>query len=124
MTDDQRLLTLAATFFEALERGDAAAIIGGYAPDARIWNNAQQVEMTGSEHVDGLRDFFFNRFRDRTYQESRTDLLADGFVSQQVLTATVEDSPVRIPMCLIVRVMKGRIARIDEYLTLSAIPNL
>lgn len=122
MMDAEDYLRLDETFFSALERGDSAIIAQCYGPDMRIWNNAQQIEMTGAEHIAGLEAFFFPRFLNRVYENKRTDLLADGFVRQQVLAATFDGEPLRIPMCLICRVEDGRISRIDEYLTLSSIP--
>lgn len=121
-TEDDEYRTLDELFFTALERGDSATIAKCYAPDMRIWNNAQQVEMTGAEHIAGLEAFFFVRFLNRVYENRRTDLLADGFMRQQVLAAVFDGEQVRIPMCLICRVTDGRITRIDEYLTLSALP--
>jgi ketosteroid isomerase-like protein len=122
MTKDDEYRALDEKFFSALERGDSDTIAKCYAPDMRIWNNAQQVEMTGAEHIAGLKAFFFPQYLSRVYENRRTDLLADGFVRQQVLAATLNGESVRIPMCLICRVTDGRISRIDEYLTLSAIP--
>ncbi|NIJ09282.1 ketosteroid isomerase-like protein [Sphingomonas vulcanisoli] len=122
MTETEEYLRLDEAFFSALERGDSATIAQCYGQQMRIWNNAQQVEMTGAEHIAGLEAFFFPRFLNRVYENKRTDLLSDGFVRQQVLSATFDGEPVRIPMCLICRVTEGRISRIDEYLTLSAIP--
>jgi ketosteroid isomerase-like protein len=124
VTREEDYRALDEAFFSALERGDSAAIAKCYAPDMRIWNNAQQVEMTGAEHIAGLEGYFFPLYLQRVYESPRTDLLADGFVRQQVLTATLNGKAVRIPMCLICRVTDGRISRIDEYLTLSAIPDL
>lgn len=122
MTKDEEYLRLDEAFFSALERGDSATIAQCYAPDMRIWNNAQQVEMTGAEHIAGLESFFFPSYLNRVYENRRTDLLADGFVRQQVLSATLGGAAVRIPMCLVCKVADGRITRIDEYLTLSALP--
>jgi ketosteroid isomerase-like protein len=124
VTRDAEYRELDQTFFSALERGDSDTIAKCYAPDMRIWNNAQQVEMTGAEHIAGLKAFFFPRYLNRVYENRRTDLLADGFVRQQVLAATLDGAPVRIPMCLICHVTDGRISRIDEYLTLSALPKM
>jgi ketosteroid isomerase-like protein len=122
VTKENEYRALAEEFFSALERGDDTTIAKCYASDMRIWNNAQQVEMSGAEHIAGLQGFFFPRYLNRVYEDRRTDLLADGFVRQQVLAATLDGKPVRIPMCLVCRVTDGRISRIDEYLTLSAIP--
>jgi ketosteroid isomerase-like protein len=120
-TPEDKCRALDDAFFSALERGDSVAIARCYAPDMRIWNNVQQLEMTGAQHIAGLEAYFFPRYLNRVYVNRRTDLLADGFVRQQVLTATMNGEPVRIPMCLICRVSDGLISRIDEYLTLSAL---
>lgn len=122
MSKDDEYRALDQAFFSALERGDSATIAKCYAPNMRIWNNAQQVEMTGAQHIAGLEAFFFPSYQNRVYENKRTDLLADGFVRQQVLVATMNGEPVRIPMCLVCRVTNGQISRIDEYLTLSALP--
>lgn len=122
MTKDDEYRALGEAFFSALERGDSATIAKCYAPDMHIWNNVQQAEMTGAQHISGLEALFFPHYLNRKYENQRTDLLADGFVRQQVLTATLDGQPVRIPMCLVCRVKDGRIHRIDEYLTLTAIP--
>ena len=120
MSAATQTLALADKFFAALERGDSHAIAECYGPGMLVWNNVMQRDMTGQAHIAALEAYFFGRYFNRKYIETRTDLMDGGFVRQQVLTASLEGQAIHMPLCLICRVNEGRLIRIDEYLTIAA----
>jgi ketosteroid isomerase-like protein len=120
MSVAKETLDLANKFFAALERGDSQAIAECYGPEMLVWNNILQVDLPGKAHIAALEVHFFGRYLQRKYIEARTDLMEGGFVRQQVLTASLDGQPVRMPICLVCRVSQGQLTRIDEYLTVAA----
>ncbi len=108
-------LALAERFFTAIEAGDLPVIESLYAPGAVVWHNHDGVEQGVEEnlrvlgwmvrHLDALR-----------YDVRHRVATEDGFVQQHTLHARGPSGDVAIPACLVVRVVAGRVARIDEYL--------
>jgi ketosteroid isomerase-like protein len=107
---------LADRFFAAIEAGDVTSVGSMYADDAVIWHNTDQVEQP-VQHNLAVLGWLVKRTTSRSYREIRRTVTDDGFVQQHVLH--VEFGPARsadLPACLVVKVLDGRIARIDEYL--------
>ena len=116
MTEQQATLDLARQFFDAVERGDIAAVRAAYSDDARIWHNFSGVEQTPDENAETLRGFV-SRIADRQYRNRRIQIVDGGFVQQHELHGTRGDgAQLVMPACMVCAVRDGKITRIDEYL--------
>jgi ketosteroid isomerase-like protein len=100
----------------AIESGDLPAIAACYAPDARIWHNFDGVAQTLEENLATMA-WLDKRLSGRKYEIVSRHAFDGGYVQQHVLTGTLTSGePFRMPACLVVQVVDGKIARLDEYL--------
>ena len=103
-------------FLGAVARGDIEAVRAMYAPDAVIWHNNDGVSQTPDENLRVLTWIAAN-VTDFRYKDVRFQATDSGFVEQHVTCGTSPSGkPFSIPACLVVRVVDGKIARLDEYL--------
>ncbi|MCY1648330.1 nuclear transport factor 2 family protein [Caulobacter sp. SL161] len=106
----------AQRFVAAIQAGDAEAVRAFYAPDAKIWHNIDHIEQTVDQNLKSLA-WFVRVLPDRTYRVQRIAPLADGFLQQHVLEATLPNGERwAMDACVVVRVENGKITRLDEYL--------
>ncbi|AII03574.1 MULTISPECIES: nuclear transport factor 2 family protein [Rhodococcus] len=111
---------LADRFFAAVSDGDETTLTELYAPDARIWHNDDGREQTVTENLRVLR-WLSRTLDDLRYEDIRRHELPDGFAQQHVLRATLPGHGLlEVPASLFVRVVGGRITRIDEYVDSAA----
>ena len=62
-------------------------------------------------------EWFIRTLPDRNYRVTRREALADGFMQQHVLEATLPDGTAwAMDACVVVRIEDGVITRLDEYL--------
>jgi ketosteroid isomerase-like protein len=121
---DDDIDQLASRFFQALERGDVAAVSECYAPDAMIWHNYDQVEQTRDANLRVLR-WVVDNVAGLRYEEVRRVVLDDGFVQQHVLRGTAPNgTPLEVPAMMRVMVADGRITRLEEYLDTAQVAAL
>ena len=80
MTDTE-LRALCHRFFDAIERGDYAAVAQIYAPQFRMWVNLTGTESTADENLTVLRDGA-KLHRRRTYDDRIVNTFANGFIVQ------------------------------------------
>jgi ketosteroid isomerase-like protein len=112
----QDYVDFARRFIGAIQAGDIAAVRACYAPDARIWHNNDGREQTVEQNIRVL-DWLVRTLPDRNYRVVRLEALADGFLQQHVLEATLPDGARwAMDACVVVRMKDGRITRLDEYL--------
>ncbi|ANZ23740.1 ketosteroid isomerase [Rhodococcus sp. WB1] len=115
------MLDLADRFFAAVRAGDVDTLTNLYAPDARIWHNDDGREQTVEENLRVLR-WLTRTLEDFRYEDVRRDAVPDGFVQQHVVRGALPGhGPLEVPAALFVRVVDGRITRIDEYVDSAAI---
>jgi ketosteroid isomerase-like protein len=113
---ESEILDFAKGFVNAIETGDVAAVRACYAPGARIWHNNDGIEQTVDENVRVL-EWFIAKLPDRHYRIQRLTALADGFLQQHVLEATLPDGVKwKLHACVVVRMENGLITRLDEYI--------
>lgn len=112
--DDIR--ALARRFFDAIEAGDIDTMYNSIAPDAPIWHNTDEIEVSRDQTRATLAGMV-KRIGNRQYAERRLNLFPGGFVQQHVLTGnrTHDGAAVRLPCCVVCTVDGGRITRLDEY---------
>jgi len=115
---------LASRFFQALERGDVAAVGECYAPDAMIWHNYDQLEQALDANLRVLR-WVVDNVAGLRYEDIRRVVLDDGFVQQHVLRGTAPNgAPLEVPAMMRVMVADGRITRLEEYLDTAQVAAL
>ena len=112
---------LAAHFVACIEAGDIEGVRACFGPDATVWHNNDGLTVPATKvlrvlawlarNVTGLR-----------YDVTRRAATADGYVQQHVLRGTAPDgSELAVAACLIVRLEKGHITHLDEYLDTAAV---
>ena len=110
------ILDLADRFMRAIETGDVDGVRAAYASDAVIWHNNDGVEQTVEQNLKVLA-WIGRKLPGRRYRILSRDALADGFVQQHVLEATLPDGTAwAMPACVVVRMKDGKVTRLDEYL--------
>lgn len=116
MDNPDEIRALAARFFDAIESGDIATMQASFAPDAPIWHNTDEIEVTPEQTAKTLAGML-TRIDRPVYADRRLNAFPGGFVQQHVLTGTrVHDGvAVRLPCAIVCRVEGGRITRLDEY---------
>ena len=112
---EPEIRALAQAFFDAIERGDAAAVEACYAPEASIWHNYDRAAQTRAENVATLAGFV-ERTRERRYTERDLKVYPGGFSQQHLLVATARGGAVlELPAALFCDVTDGRIVTLREY---------
>lgn len=106
----------ATDFFAAIERGDIDAVAQCYRPDLVVWHSPGADVQTRDENLT-LLTTLSKRCSEWRYEDVRREVFPDGFMQQHVLRArSARGEPVEVPVCIVVRLREGAIARIDEYL--------
>lgn len=116
MDDPDATRALATRFFDAIEGGDIATMQASFAPDAPIWHNTDEIEVTPEQTARTLSGML-TRIATPTYADRRLNVFPGGFVQQHVLTGTRthDGVVVRLPCAIVCRVEGGKITRLDEY---------
>lgn len=118
------VLGLAERFFSSIERGEAEAVYGCYAPQARIWHNTDGIEQTREENLATL-GWLFREVPERRYEVVARHPVPGGFLQQHVMHGTLRNGKTfAMPACIICRVEDGRIVRLDEYLDSASVTAL
>lgn len=102
--------------FDALERGDVAAVDACYAPEMTMWANFTMQEIDREQNLAAITAGAAMQRR-RTYDDRQVHTFHDGFVAQYTCTV-VTNGGRRVPLsaCLVATVHDGRIVRLEEYL--------
>jgi uncharacterized protein len=115
MTDTE-LRALCHRFFDAIERGDYAAVAQVYAPQFRMWVNLTGTESTAEENLSVLHDGA-KLHRRRTYDDRIVNTFANGFIVQYSVNVTTHSGArTSLAACVVAQCHNGQITRIDEYL--------
>lgn len=102
-------------FFAATFSGDLDTLRKLYRPDAVIWHNTDRREIDLEANLEIVRKFA-TVLPDQKCQVVRREILSDGFLQQDFLTANLPDgSAFSQTSCVIVRLKGGLVARMDEY---------
>lgn len=114
--DDDAIRAMAKGFFDAIERGDIAAMAACFAPGAKIWHNTDELIVTVDQTKTTLAGMV-ERISDRSYAERRLNVFPGGFVQQHALEGmrTHDGEKVRLPCCIVCEVKDNLITRLDEY---------
>ena len=101
--------------WSALAQGDVDAACDCLTPEARVWHcfdrDAQDVETTRQACT-----AFVAAFPERSFTGFRRQATEGGCVQQQTMIVRTRDGARKAwPVCIVVRIEDGRIARLDEY---------
>lgn len=112
----ENMLEIATRLFDALEAADVAALQNLYAPDATLWTNITQRDLSARD-VAAFLPVLKRKFPDRRYSNRRVSLCDSGFFQRHRLTGTRADGArIAAECCAYVEVRDGRVVRIEEYL--------
>lgn len=115
MADTGLMEQLANRFVAAVESADTKALDHIYTADAVVWRNYDRREQPRDDNIAGVAKFpqLFKSFK---YVNIRRHFFAGGFVQQHIVSGVKANGDVfRVPVCMVIAVRDGRIARIDEY---------
>ena len=102
--------------YGALASCDLDSAMACLAPDARVWHCFDGIAQDRAGILAGWRDLLaaFSKF---AFVDVRRQKTTEGFIQQQMMTAlTASGEMIAWPICLVVRLENGLIARIDEYI--------
>jgi ketosteroid isomerase-like protein len=120
-TENSSATRVADRVVAALEKGDEAELARLYHPGLRF-----TIRTTGAafDRSAALRNFrtMWRHLSDVEVEVVDRQLTERGFLSQQVLRATLVDGTrIEVPMCMVFELRDGRIGRIDEYFDAAAV---
>ncbi|KLI04799.1 MULTISPECIES: nuclear transport factor 2 family protein [Mycolicibacterium] len=107
---------VAHRLFDAIERGDKAAVARLWADDVSVWH-AGDTEDNDRTRALKVIDWFIDRTSERRYEVLDRQFFDGGFVQQHVLHAAAPDGTlIALRVCIVIKVgSDALIHRIDEY---------
>ena len=101
----------------AFDTRDARLFDELYSSDATVWHSFDQVNQDRAAAMSGVRSFF-GALSALQCEDIRRLMTEEGFVQQHLLSGEFSAGGgfQRLPVCLVVRVLDGKIARIEEYI--------
>jgi ketosteroid isomerase-like protein len=107
---------LCHALFDAIERGDIAAVESCYTPGMTMWFNVTGQLSSREENLEALVKGQ-GLHRRRTYNDRVINTFDDGFVAQYTVDVVAHDGTrTSLSACLVAEVRDGRIAKLFEYL--------
>lgn len=107
---------VADRLFDAIQRGDTAAVEALWAQDVLVWHSGDRRD---NDRARALRVIFWfiEHSTERRYEVLDRRVFADGFVQQHILHATgTNGNTIALRVCIVIIVgADGMITRIDEY---------
>ena len=117
----QDIDALANRFFDAIERADIDAVEQAYAPDVEYWMNLTG-ESQGLDAILELVRLFSRKVKDLHYEVESREFFTGGFVQRCTITGELASGEaLAVPLCLVIHVEEGRIARLYEYIDAASI---
>ena len=115
------VMGIADRFVAALENGDDAELGRLYHPELRFTIRTAGAAFDRSAALDNFRTTW-RHLSDVGVEVVDRQVTDRGFLSQQVLRATIADGTrIEVPMCMVFELRDGRIVRIDEYFDAAAL---
>lgn len=102
--------------FDALARGDCAAALACFTPGGQVWHGFDGIAHDRAAILEQWQALVDNSVA-RVVADVRRQATPDGFVQQHVMAVTGASGETRAwPICIVVRIEQGLIARLDEYI--------
>lgn len=118
-THDTSMRSLAQRLVRGVTARDLKAVAALYAENLVVWRNTDGQSLSKARALK-LVSWLGRTVRDLRYEDVRVIPTLEGYVQQHVLCGqNAQGEALRIPACLVVRVVSGHIVRIDEYLDAS-----
>ena len=103
-------------FYDALTRGDIAGARACVTDDLVVWHSFDRIPVGLDEAMAGWVDMIAN-FPERWFVDVRRSPVPGGWVQrQQMVGRTASGTRMAWPVCLVVTLRDGLVARIDEYI--------
>jgi ketosteroid isomerase-like protein len=107
-------------FFGSMQPCDTATLCDCLTEDAIVWHSFDRVMMRPDDVVKSWEGMA-NSFTERGVTDVRRQQTATGYVQQHLFVVRGKDGVRKAwPVCIVVQIRDGRIARLDEYIDLSA----
>lgn len=104
------------TMLGAMASGDHDTAFACLTPDARVWHNFDGIAQSRDEALVGWQALTAS-FPECAIADVRRHAIPGGFVQQHMIVCgTAAGLTKAWPVCLMVRIENGLIARIDEYI--------
>ena len=102
--------------YDALARGDLAAARACCTPDAVVWHSFDRVALNLDETAQGWEQLVAG-FPERGFADVRLTPTPDGWMVRQLMVGqTAAGVRLAWPLCAVITLRDGRIARLDEYI--------
>ena len=101
--------------FAALANGDLAAARGCFTPDARVWHGFDGLAHDVDAMI-GQWQALIDAYSERVVLDVRRQPTPQGLVQQHVMVCGRDGVRKAWPICIVVRLADGLIARLDEYI--------
>jgi ketosteroid isomerase-like protein len=114
--DEASMRALATKMFDCVENDDWDGFVACFAPDAQVWNNTDQRQVTPKEMVEILVRLN-STVTGKRYERRQLNVFAGGFVQRHMLCGTrkTDGQRVEVPACLIGEVADGMVTRTYDY---------
>lgn len=120
MTDKGTGAHILDRFYEGLTTGDIDAVMSCCTPDVVVWHNFDRIAQGREAARQGYTDFAA-AFRECAVLAVDRQPTPNGCVQQFIMKVTTKAGDVRAwPICIVVRIEGGLIARLDEYVERGA----
>jgi ketosteroid isomerase-like protein len=107
-------------FFGSMQPCDTATLRDCLTEDAIVWHSFDRVVMRVDDVVKSWEGMATS-FAERGVTDVRRQQTATGYVQQHLFVVRGKDGVRKAwPVCIVVQIRDGRIARLDEYIDLSA----
>ena len=117
----QDIDALANRFFDAIERADIDAVEQAYAPDVEYWINVTG-ENLGLDAILEMVRLFSHKVKGLHYDVESREFFPGGLVQRcKIKGELASGEALAVPLCLVIYVENGRIARLYEYIDAASI---
>jgi ketosteroid isomerase-like protein len=108
--------TVIDRMYAGLAAGDVKAALACFTPDAVIWHGFDRIKMSLAEAAPGW-EAMISHFPERFATNVRCQPTPTGFVQQHEWhVRTADGKSLAWPLCIVVEIRDGLIARLDEYI--------
>jgi len=106
-------------FFGSMQPCDPVVARGCLTNDAIVWHSFDRVEMSVDDVVKSW-ERMASSFTERGVTDVRRQQTPNGYVQQHLFVVRGKDGVRKAwPVCIVVYIREGKIARLDEYIDLS-----